>query len=70
VQPGTPWSGPWAMRGIYTPVPGLWRNTDQALSIGAHTLLWQQPADAGACSFTPAPGTNGQAWWLGFTPGE
>lgn len=70
VQPGTPWSGPWAMRGLYTPVAGLWRDADQALSIGAHTLLWQPHADAGACSFTPAAGNHGQAWWLGFTPGE
>lgn len=68
VVPGAAWDGPWTMRGLYTTVAGHWHSAQQQCAVGAHQLLWQENADAGAWTFTPTPGASGSAWWLGFTP--
>lgn len=70
VQPGQPWVGSWTMRGLYTPVAGAWHGAGMRQPVAAHHLLWLEHADAGAWTFTPAPGADGRAWWLGFTPEE
>lgn len=68
VVSGAPWHGPWSMRGLYTTVAGHWHSAHDQCPVGAHTLLWQDKADAAAWTFTPAPGASANAWWLGFTP--
>lgn len=79
VQPDLPWNGPWAMRGLYTPVAGQWRSGQARCALDAHSLLWLETVDPGDWTFTPAPDTvdggfgsggSGGAWWLGFTPKE
>lgn len=69
-QPDVAWSGSWTMRGLYTPVAGVWRGAGVQQPVAAHHLLWLEQAAAGAWTFTPAPDADGQAWWLGFTPEE
>lgn len=66
---GTPWSGRWQMRGLYTTVAGLWRSANDPCPVPADTLLWQsQAASDRDWTFTPQGTGSGSAWWLGFTP--
>jgi len=69
VVEGSPWSGRWQMRGLYTTVAGLWHSAQAQCPVPADSLLWQpEAASTGAWSFTPHAQAHGSAWWLAFTP--
>lgn len=71
VQAGQGWDAPFAMRGLYTTVAGLWCGGRQSRAVAAHTLLWMQDGASGVWSFRPEQrSTVSGAWWLGFTPGD
>lgn len=70
VLSGQSWNEPFAMRGIYSTVPGLLSATPQTYRLDAHMLLWMQPAGSEGWTFAATGGATANAWWLGFTPGE
>lgn len=64
-----PWEGGFAQRGLYTAVPGEWRDGTHTAQMAAHSLLWSHANDGTFWSFAPdTPTCPMPAWWLGFTP--
>ncbi|MCY7307313.1 MAG: HutD family protein [Rhodoferax sp.] len=65
-----PWQDRFALRALYTAVPGRWNTARASADLPAHTLLWAQEADTEAWTFQPASHVaEAKAWWLGFRPG-
>ena len=71
VQAGQPWQDRFALRALYTAVPGHWHSGRASAELPAHALLWVQEADTEAWIFRPAShAASALAWWLGFRPGS
>jgi environmental stress-induced protein Ves len=69
VTPGAPWGEDFAMRGLFTAVPGRCSGGVASHALEEHTLLWEDEARAGAWRFSPdEQGAAPAGWWLGFAP--
>jgi environmental stress-induced protein Ves len=69
VAPGLPWRQEFAMRGLFASVPGRWSDAGTSRMLGAHTLLWDNAAEAGDWTFEPdVDYSRPVGWWLGFSP--
>ncbi len=69
VQAGTAWTEEFAMRGVFTAVPGQLFDDVETREVTAMTLLWSNTRDHGDWTFDfGEPQAMTQAWWLGFTP--
>lgn len=69
VTAGKSWMTAHAAQGLYTSVPGIWRNGTQSQALAAHTLLWNHGDNTDLWTFTPETLTRPtQAWWIAFTP--
>lgn len=70
-QAGQSWNEPFAARGVYTTVAGLWSDGQRTCAVAAQTLLWAQKSGSAVWSFeAEKPSTAPGAWWLGFTPDD
>lgn len=66
VDRGVSWEAGFALRGLYTAVPGLWRGDSESHTLAAHTLLWADDGAASVWRFEPhAP--QPRAWWFAYT---
>lgn len=63
------WEQPFAIRGLYTEVPGRWSSAQDQRVLRPQNLLLVEAEDAEAWSFLPDdPFSPCQAWWLGYSP--
>jgi hypothetical protein len=71
VEAGRAWDEGFAIRGLFTAVPGRWAGGGAVRALGEHALLWDDAATPGGWAFVPdAEGAGLAGWWLGFTPGN
>jgi len=70
-EAGRAWDEGFAMRGLFTVVPGRWAGGGAVRALEAHALLWDDAAGPGGWAFVPdARDAAAAGWWLGFTPGN
>jgi environmental stress-induced protein Ves len=63
------WQQPFALRGLYTEVPGRWTSASAERALGPQSLLLTQGGELEAWSFLPDdPALAHRAWWLGYSP--
>jgi environmental stress-induced protein Ves len=72
-EAGRAWDEGFAMRGLFTALPGRWAGGGAVRKLDAHTLLWDDAATPGGWAFLPdpahvPPATAVAGWWLGFSP--
>lgn len=70
-EPGRAWDEGYAIRALFTAVPGRWAGGGKVRALGGRVLLWDDAATPGAWAFVPdAREASPAGWWLGFTPGS
>ncbi len=67
VEVGVGWSASFAMRGLFTSVPGRWIGDGQEVAMPAQSLLWVDQEGEVPWVFE-SDAEPARAWWLGFSP--